>query len=43
MADKKLNDFVYDENAGIGTYIYIIDSGAAYNVNNVRSACFGDT
>jgi hypothetical protein len=43
MKDDKLKDFVYDENAGIGTYVYIIDSGAAYNVKNVGSICFSGT
>ncbi|KAF2176958.1 subtilisin-like protein, partial [Zopfia rhizophila CBS 207.26] len=40
MKDDKLKDFVYDQSAGIGTYIYVIDSGAAYNVKNVSSTCF---
>jgi hypothetical protein len=43
MKDDKLKDFVYDENAGAGTYIYVIDTGAAYNVKNVSPICLSRT
>jgi hypothetical protein len=35
MKDEQLKDFVYDENAGKGTWIYVIDAGVTYNVQNV--------
>jgi hypothetical protein len=38
MKDQPLKDLVYDERAGKagdGTWIYVIDGGVAYGVNNV--------
>jgi hypothetical protein len=35
MKDDDLKDFVYDRNAGVGTYIYVIEAGVAVNVKNV--------
>jgi hypothetical protein len=35
MRNEQLKDFVYDTNAGEGTWIYVIDSGVAYKVQNV--------
>jgi hypothetical protein len=32
MKNKQLKNFVYDENAGKGTWIYVINAGVAYNV-----------
>jgi hypothetical protein len=41
MKDDQLNDFVYDTNAGDGTWIYVIDSGVAYNLHNVKLTRYG--
>ena len=35
MEDDTLIDFVYPETVGEGTWIYVIDSGVALNVENV--------
>lgn len=32
MKNDRLKDFVYDQNAGTGTYVYVIDAGVAYSV-----------
>jgi hypothetical protein len=40
MEDQPLEDFVFNERAGRageGTWIYVIDGGVAYGVNNVHS------
>lgn len=34
MKDDQVSDFVYDDNAGVGTWVYDIDSGAALRVIN---------
>lgn len=34
MKGDQVRDFVYDENAGAGTWVYVIDSGAALSVIN---------
>lgn len=34
---SKMNDFVYEQKAGEGIYIYVLDEGVQLDVKNVRA------